>query len=349
MPDNYLSFDIGARNLHLVEGFVKGNAVWVLNGINVELPKGTITDGVIINKEALSLAMQEAASRIGTSSIGAIITINTNNVLIREFEVPAGNPKELEGMIKSEVAQYFSISDSDIVEYRKIAEFEDQGIRKVKVRAGVMNREVAADYYNLLLGLKLKPLALDIHPNVISKLFTAETILNGQSLGLKNIILLDIGYSGTMIYLLAQGSLELFRFTTFGFKAIDSLLSNVLIVNEEEAEKIRIDSLAENKDLEDNKAYTTVRPLYGELLEELRKVIQFFQSRSGSKKMDDIVLMGGGASLAGLIPVISQGLGVETGKLSEINTVTLNDSRINLGTAVYAAGALIRLGEQVRR
>jgi type IV pilus assembly protein PilM len=338
-----LAFDIGTRNLHLVEGQVSGIMVKIFKSINIELPRGTIRDGLITNEEALRLAMQTAMAKINLSSRKAIITINNNSIIIREFIIPAGDPGELLAMINNEINQYFGISDSDIVEFRKIAEFEENGQQKVKVRVAVMNREIAEEYLNLLENQELEPVALDIHPNVISKLFSGQLVINGENLEEESFILLDIGYSGTMIYLVSQGSLDFFRAISFGGKAIDSLLANLFSLSEEEAESKKMEYLSGTNNAEANEALTAVRPLYGELLEELRKVIQFFQSRSGGKLLKRIYLFGGGAPLTGLSSYLAQGLGFEVNQLQQLNTIQLQNNEISLGSIVNAAGALIRL------
>jgi type IV pilus assembly protein PilM len=343
LANTYLAFDIGTRNLHLVEGQVSGTIVKIFNSTIVELSKGTIKDGLITNQEALSSAMQTAMERIFASSHKAIITINTNSVIIREFNVPAGDSQELAAMINNEINQYFGISESDLVEYRKIAEFEENGQQKVKVRVAVLNRDLAGGYLNLLEGLGLEPVALDIHPNVISKLFSGQMVINGDDLEDESYILLDIGYMGTMVYLISQGSLDFFRAISFGGKSIDSLLANLLSVSEEEAEKKKLENLSEKSKLEDNDIQTAVRPLYGELLEEVRKVIQYFQSRSSGKVLKRIYLMGGGAPLSGLDAYLAQGLGFEVNQLRQLNTVQLQENQPSLGSLVNATGALIRL------
>ncbi|HBP66292.1 MAG TPA: pilus assembly protein PilM [Desulfosporosinus sp.] len=348
MSDIILSLDIGNKNLHFVEAQVKENIIKIINSANVELPKGTIADGLITNKEALAVVVQEAIAKSGASTKETIVTINTNSLIIREFEVPNGDPKELEGMINHEIRQYFGISDTDLVEYRKLSELEVNGIKKVKVRAAVMNRETALGYYNLLLDLRLKPIALDIHPNAISKLFTPQSAINEESLAEKNVILLDIGYSGSMIYIIAQGHLDFFRSVKFGGKSIDGLLANLFSLNDEEAIRKKLEFLSDTRLSEDNKVLAMVRPLYGELLEELRKVIQFW-SRSDDKTLSDIYLVGGGASLAGLSDYLSQGLGIGVHKLHSLNTIELSDQQSDPCLFVNAAGALIQLAEQVKR
>ena len=347
MSDTILSLDIGNRNLHLLEAQVKGGVVKIITSVIVELPKGTIADGLIANKEALAVAVQEAIAKSGASAKEVVVTINTNSLIIREFEVPTGDAKELEGMINNEIRQYFGISDTDLVEYRKLSQFEVNGNKKVKVRAAVMSREIASEYYNLLLNLRLKPLALDIHPNAISKLFTTQSVINEESQGGTNFILLDIGYLGTMIYVMAQGNLDFFRSVNFGGRSIDSLLANILSLSEEEAVKKKMEFLSGTQPSVDNEVLAVVRPLYGELLEELRKVIQFW-SRSDAKKLSKIYLIGGGASLAGLSDYLALGLGFEVHKLHSLNTIQLNSNKTDLGYLVNAAGALIRLAEQVR-
>ncbi|HWQ89766.1 MAG TPA: type IV pilus assembly protein PilM [Desulfitobacteriaceae bacterium] len=342
MSNTYLAFDIGTRNIHLVEGQVSGTTVKIFNSTIVELTRGTIKDGLIAKQETLSLALQTALDRIAASSQKATITINSNSVIIREFIIPAGDPQELKAMIDNEISQYFGISASDLVEYRKIAEFEEKGQQKVKIRVAVLNREIAESYLRLLEDIGLEPEALDIHPNVISKLFSGQPVINGETLE-ESYILLDIGYTGSMIYLLSQGNLDFFRAIGFGGKAIDSLLAKLLSIPEEEAENKKLEYLSGANTPEYYEILTAVRPLYGDLLEELRKVVQYFQSRSSGRVLNKIYLMGGGAPLTGLAPYLAQGLGFEVKQLQRLNTIQLQDNQPALANIVNAAGALIRL------
>jgi type IV pilus assembly protein PilM len=396
----YLSFDLGTRNIHAVVGQAEGNTVRILRSASIGLPKGVLSDGLITNKEVLTSAMQEVLGSLNTSTKDALITFNSNSVIIREFEVPSGNEQELEAMIKNEIIQFFGMTDTDLVEYRKIGETETGGMKKVKVRAAVMNKEIAHAYYDLLDSLKLKPVALDIHANVISKIFNEQTAINNNLSN--NYIILDIGYSGTMIYLISQGSLNFFRSISFGGKVVDRLLAGLFALSEEKAEEKKLEYLSDKQEriaeakaaestqnrsltvkkkghtfvikkkgltenmeepvsdsaentveeirpLEQGKVFTkeealaAVKPLYGELLEEIRKVMQFFANRSGSKDLSQIYLIGGGASLTGIPEYLSQGLGLKVDRLQMISNIQYIDHEQAPGDYVNASAALIRL------
>jgi Tfp pilus assembly protein, ATPase PilM len=397
----YLSFDLGTRNIHAVVGQTEGNTVRILRSASIGLPKGVLSDGLITNKEVLTSAMQEVLASLNTSTKDALITFNSNSVIIREFEVPSGNEQELEAMIKNEIIQFFGMTDTDLVEYRKIGETETGGMKKVKVRAAVMNKEIAHAYYDLLDSLKLKPVALDIHANVISKIFNEQTAINNDLSN--NYIILDIGYSGTMIYLISQGSLNFFRSISFGGKAVDRLLAGLFALSEEKAEEKKLEFLSDKQEriaseagvtertenrslavkkkghtfvikkkgltenmeepvsdsaentvegirpIEQGKVFTkeealaAVKPLYGELLEEIRKVMQFFANRSGSKDLSQIYLIGGGASLTGIPEYLSQGLGLKVDRLQMISNIQYIDHEQAPGDYVNASAALIRL------
>lgn len=257
MTAAYLSFDLGTRNIHAVVGQTEGNTVRILRSASIGLPKGVLSDGLITNKEVLTSAMQEVLASLNTSTKDALITFNSNSVIIREFEVPSGNEQELEAMIKNEIIQFFGMTDTDLVEYRKIGETETGGMKKVKVRAAVMNKEIAHAYYDLLDSLKLKPVALDIHANVISKIFNEQTAINNDLSN--NYIILDIGYSGTMIYLISQGSLNFFRSISFGGKAVDRLLAGLFALSEEKAEEKKLEFLSDKQERIASEAGVTER------------------------------------------------------------------------------------------
>ena len=345
MLAKYLSFDIGEKNIKLVEGCYKGNVTEILKVVSVQIPRRTLKDSFILNKEALGLAMQEAISKLSAASKDAIVTMSSNSIFIREFELPTGDEKELEGMVKNEIAQYYGVTARDLVEYKKIADIDHNEIKKVKVRAAVMNREIAEDYYNLINSLGLKPVALDIHPNVISKLFTGQFAINGEEYVLQNLLLLDIGYTGSVVYFVMGGNLEFSRFIHLGGKSIDSLLANLYSITEEEAENSKVSKMKELIPFDDeNPLWSVLRPLYADMLEELRKVIQFSLSRRGNRVIHSIYLMGGGAGLDGLAEYLSQGLGIDVQRMETMSRIKyeMNIDK-NLASMINAAGALIRL------
>lgn len=406
MPGTYLAFDIGSKNIHAVLGQSEGNSVKILKSTTVPLAKGLIVDGLINNMEVLELAMKEAVSRLDSNTKDAYITFNSNSVVIREFEVPTGDTREIEAMIKNEATQYFGMTDTDLIEYRKIGETQSNDSKKVKIRAAVMNREIAHGYYDLLQRLRLRPIALDIHPNVISKIVDGRIVINGNSTD--NFMILDIGYSSTMIYLISQNSLNFFRNVTFGGKAVDRLLINAFSLQDEKVEETKLallsccnervnknsdtegnvdhkshlikknghsfvvkkkgltsetpekesvsdtDALTEDTRLQENytgehpneisaiDALTAVKPLYGQLLEELRKVLQYYNNRSSFKGLDHIYLMGGGACLSGLQEYLSQGLGFEVAVVRSLSMIQLKENDQALSSILNAAGVLIR-------
>ena len=346
MAANYLSFDVGEKNIKLVEGWYKGDAAEILKATSIQIPRGTLKDSFILNKKILGLAMQEAISKLNTNSKDVIVTMSSNSIFIREFELPTGDEKELEGMVKNEITQYYEVTARDLVEYRKISDLEQDGIKKVKIRAAVMNKEMAADYYDLVNSLGLKPIALDTHPNVISKVFKGQFAINGQEYDLQNFLLLDIGYAGSVVYFVMGGNLEFSRYIHLGGKSIDSLLANLYSITEEEAENSKVSKMKELVPFdEQNTLWSAVRPLYADMMEELRKVIQFSLSRRGNRVIHSIYLMGGGAGLYGLAEYLSQGLGIDVQRIETLSKIN-NKIDINnetLASLINAAGALIRL------
>lgn len=347
MSAQCLSLEIGSRNLNAVLGSAEGNRVKITKSVSIELPRNTMNDGVVVNRERLTQSIKDVISKINTSVKDVVITLNSNSVIIREFDIPNGDKHEVEAMIKNEINQYFSMAENDLVEYRKVGEIETDGAKISRIRAAVMNKDMALPYFQLLEELKLNPVALDINPNVISKIFDGQAEINGNKLD--NYILLDIGYSGTMIYLISQGSLNFFRNISFGGRTIDRLISSVFSMPEEKAEEIKLQVLSNNESSENldsvnrEQLLSAIESLYTELADELRKVIQFFSNRSGSKELGNIFLIGGGSYLDGLSEYLSQSLGYDVDTMRTFSNIQKNNDEQPISTIINAAGALIRL------
>jgi type IV pilus assembly protein PilM len=224
----FLSMDIGSRYIHIVEGFGNKAATEIKTAYLVDTPLDAVDNGKIVDEPALTQVLRTALSQQRPSTKKAILTIQSTQVISRDFSIPVlKNSSELSNAVSFEMEQYLpSTADDYLIEYYIVEEFEEEGVKYYKIRAAAMPKEIADGYYRLVKGLKLTPVALDIHSNAITKLFSNDVVINGREYPRdKSYALIDIGCKFTALNIISGGKLEISRIISIGGRDIDTAIA----------------------------------------------------------------------------------------------------------------------------
>ncbi|HEX2937497.1 MAG TPA: pilus assembly protein PilM, partial [Ruminiclostridium sp.] len=185
-----IAIDIIENTVYIAEGNVTAGGVEIHKSDEIRLPEGTVEDGDIKNRSALVTSISKILKAHSFKSKSAVVTFTSSMAITRRLSLPFGKMKEIAGMVKNQIAQ----SVGDPADY--VFEFSFAGGEKVKsseidVWAFAIEKELVDKYYSIFKSIKLRPAALDIHPNCIQKAIQGSTI-NGQDLNGKSTLFVDI-------------------------------------------------------------------------------------------------------------------------------------------------------------
>jgi len=363
-----LSIDVGTAHISVVEGTAHKNAVEIAQAIVVEMPKSGESD---VKSAAVgpSDVIRGLLLNFGFKTKKAVVTVNINNMLIRDFTVPDAPPKQLAGMVRNEMVQNYSAAAIDVINFIKrpftATDFEDRradsgssdesdakGDKKspresfTGIRAVTVKRDVIDTYHRMLKSLKLVPVAMDFHANAVEKLISGGVSVNNTSLGGKNYLLVDFGSTGTIIHAVADNRVFFSRYIPLGTSDLDNIVAEREFTGIDQAKEFRLNKL-NLLDEEDkfNASMQAARTLLYQWSDEIQKIMKFFLARRNIKSIDQIFLYGAGSLIKGLPDYVSASIGVETSTVKSISSVSFKNSADaeKLYNCVNAAGAVIRL------
>ncbi|HHY82515.1 MAG TPA: type IV pilus assembly protein PilM [Clostridiales bacterium] len=350
MMQNLICLDFGSQNIHMVCGrYNKGN-IEVRNAASMRIPDGVFKDGKIDDFTKMKDCVRAIISENRIKEKNAVATIQSTSIITRDIVLPAADRQKLDGMVKYEIEQYLPIVATEyVIEYSVIGETVEGGVKKYKVQVAAMPKNMVENFLNLLKESGLKPTALDIHSNAVSKLFTQNTAINVANLDSKQTsALIDLGYRSINIHILANGKLAFSRIINLGAREIDYEISVACNMTLEEAEEKKI------RDAElDPKGYMeiisdpfndVIRAQVDTWLSEIQKIFQYYISRMTGNTIDRIYLFGGSSQLKGLKKYIELSLNLRTDTIDSLNIVKLgrNIKDFNPRTYINALGGLIR-------
>lgn len=316
-----LSIDAGNKNLYIAEGSYNAGIVNIDKAAGTKLPEETISDGFIKNQAAMAMAINKLLTqKIKTKN--TVITLKSSAILSRKLVLPKAKQKELSLMVKNEMVQIVSDTSEMVVEYSVLHPSADKG-GTISLWAYAMPKEIVEEFHALFKHLKLRPAAMDIHPNSVEKLFT-DARINGGDLHNKAALFADLRSTALEIHLFSDNERAFSRISPVSTEAFDNPF------------------VQENQSQSDIVQTDEFRQYLNRLSDELNKMVQFQLRRDSAHPVSCVYLYGEAA----LIPGIAQGLAgmmdIPVEIIESISKLKMPEDT-EIVKYINAAGALIRL------
>jgi len=337
-----LSMEIRPENIVILEGQDIKGKITIEKVLTSRLPSGNIVNSAITDYNGVEMVIRNLLEKNNIKTKKVTVTLDIGNMLIRDFEIPFGKPAEMEGMVKSEMIQNYSASESDVIEFKKIADIESEGAKKIKVRATALSIQIISDYYNLLTLLKLKPFFMDSNANALEKIFSHSTQINGIDTKDESYIVLDFGAVGTVIHAVQNGVVQISRSTSLGLRDLNEYISgkiNQFGEHGEYIEQVDFDSQ------EETPISIAANNFMDQWCNEIQKVIKFALLRLDVNSISNMYIIGEGSQIPGIIDLISKNLYIDVKKIESVSAINFKreEDKTKLYQCINAAGAIIRL------
>lgn len=339
-----LSIDISKTNIHIVEGsFIKGN-LQIEKAASFRIAAETFNGETINDLDILAENIIMNIKKSGFSSSEAVVTIDAYGSVIRDIAIPNAKPKEMADMIRTEMIQTYQVQPTDVIQFKGIEMSDNEADKQLmNFRAAAIGQDIVEIYHDLLIGAKLKPMAMDININAIDKLMAGELIINDKIINGNGTMLIDFGDTITTVYIKTQGKPMFYRHIDFGCGDIERIISSETYAPEEDIKKMKEDGFNFFKTGEgEEKYFGIIRPFIYNLTDEIRKIISFYTSRSNTHNIDQIFLFGGGSNLVGFAEHCENNFNVPTEQIIKLSKVKFKDSNTPVASYMNAIGALIR-------
>ena len=305
------------------------------------VPEGIFQDGQISDSPALAELIQSAlreskikASRVATSVPG-------RESLVRLIPVPAElNDQELREMVLyHEAGLYLPYPREEAdVDYQKLGYFVDEdGIEKVQVLLVATPKEITNIYIDTFQQAKLQVDVLEI--NSFALIRTIREQLR-QFAPQEAAVLVDIEFDNTEISIVVDGVPQFSRTVPIGTYQLQNAMSRAMNLPTSRDTKLlegitipsaTIDAEERNGATSPNAGMAAITRVLGELVDELRRSVDFYLNQSDNLEVAQILLAGPGGGLDQLDEFFRQRLSLPTTQVDPVAALSLevDDEKIS--------------------
>ena len=323
--------DIGSRWIKVVQAEASGPGRWRISKAGLApTPPDAVRDGVVVEAAAVGQAVRDLMKASSIEATGAAAAISGASVIVRHVKMPKMSESILRKSVRFEAAKYISSSVEDsLIEFEITGpvpgEDDKMGVMLVAAPQDMVQSRLAA-----LAAAGLEPVAIDIEAFAIQRaLLDLSATRPGDG---ATLALLDIGATSTDVNIITDGRFALTRNIDYAgdhfTKALQTLYPQSDRAQLEEV-KMRVDMsalLTPDADLEAQSLARAVQPTMDELLREVRRSINYYQSQladpansnlpagvtaeTGGGAVSRVVITGGSARMGGLEAYMAARLGL---------------------------------------
>jgi type IV pilus assembly protein PilM len=320
--EKYFGMDLSDLSVKVIQLHNDGFRDKIVAFSDQDIPNGCIEDGKIINKEKAIRAIKSAILRAGPKKINTkkvICSLSESKVFLRILSIPHMAEEEIGEAIKWEIEASIPLSIDQVY-------YDWQLIGSNKSSQSVLTVAVARDVVDELVEI-LEAAGLEVYGLEAESVAMARSLVLQQKKQKKELsrgdkekdadahkdvaLIVDLGAQRTG-FILTEGNIPFFTssvpFSSFG---ITSMISRILGISNEDAEKIKVTQGMSACSINDN-LNESMGAYLESLATEIEKSIDFYQSidkMDHSSKVEDIIICGGGANLKGIIPYLVKRLG----------------------------------------
>jgi type IV pilus assembly protein PilM len=228
---------------------------------------------------------------------------------------------QLEEHIMAEAEQYIPFDIEDVY-----LDFQDlkTGTKETE-RTDVMlvaaKKEIVDDYLEMLRGLNLTPVIVDVDGFALENTFEFNYQKN------ENVALVDIGASKMSINILSQGISVVARDIIVGSRQLTEQIQNVFDIEFEAAEALKLGSTQDEEkrqEIEDIFLTTCTQWIL-----EIKKAIDLYHSNHPDHPLKKLILSGGGSKVSGLIDFLTQETGLNVELFNPFLNMISNSKKID--------------------
>lgn len=333
-----LAIDVGSSDICFAEGNYKSGIIEIANTAEAKLLPNTAVDGSNKNYASMVMLINKLLQSKNFKTLSSVITFNNSSVLSRRLELPMSKPRELDAMVKNEMIQMANDSGETVVEYSIIKEALPKS-STVSIWAYAIDKDLVDEYYTLYRNLRLKPVAMDVHPNSVEKLFT-DAEVNGNDIKNKSVLFADICESTIEFHLFSDNERAFSRITPFQTSEFESMFNNMGYKKGDSTFEMIDVSLSKLK--EDKMLADIVGRYFNRMADEFQKMIQFQLRRDSLHPVTNIYLYGSMSCIKGIEEYVSALLGIDVQVINSVSKIKCSE-KINIANYINAVGALIRL------
>ncbi|MDR3644324.1 MAG: pilus assembly protein PilM [Clostridia bacterium] len=335
-----LAIDICSKTVSIIDGIYSNGLLRASNCAHVEMKNDITNDGVITDNTGLSILLSNLIRENGLKSRTAAVTINTSQLVSRDFDFPALKVDMLNQLVRTEMLQVLGIDKEYGVDYIINGDTADtENNRLLSVRAYALPKTLIDSYYQLLKDIHISPVAMDIHANSIVKLLRGAKINNNQNEDL--FLAVYIGNTTMEVNVFQKSGVP---FSRLMVSPMDDFIKEYAAVSRKDVSEVSYSEIAFTEAAleEDGISVEIKRGFLSRITDELQRFVQFVLNNYSGRNISRIYLFGAIARFQNFETALTGQLNIPVEILNSTQNVILPAGN-KLNNYAHAAGALMRL------
>lgn len=304
-----VGLDIGTSAIKMVELSGDGQTRFQLERFVVEpLPAGAVSDGSFAEPDKVVQAIRQAWKALGTRTRTVALALPATAVISKKLLVPATlKGVELEQHVEREAAQLIPFALDEVNLDFQVLGVSPTNPADVEVLLAAARKEKVEDRVAAVEAAGLKAAVMDVETYAALAAFERVVHLLPESGQKQTVALVDVGVNAMHVQILHDAEPVYQRELSFGCSQLNNDIARRYGMTPEEAERAcRTGRLPENHEIE------VLQPFSETLAMEVARAFQLFTSSTQYRKVDQVVVAGGGGALPGIDEVIAQRTGIPT-------------------------------------
>ncbi len=327
MAGKILSIEIGNSITRICEMDYRVKEPKVYRYFCIPTPAGAVEDGFVTEKPDLALAIKKviAENKIKTKQV--VFTVTSSKIVTREVTMPALKMNQVGSFIKANANDYFPIdlSSYEIAHVVLGGEKGDDGSEKYRVLAIAAGKDLIAGYGKFAVACGLRLVTLDYSGNSVYQIMKKECADATK-------LIIKVEDNNTVATIISNHNLMLQRNIAYGFdRAVQAYMdmadaydmrpfdafmqmtgrSFLKVVLNEKTKMIERDEVLSETEEESEKR-KRITATFSQLISNLYRVIELYNSKGAQEPITEIVLVGMGAEIAGLKKLLTNELHIQT-------------------------------------
>ncbi|AUC60225.1 type IV pilus assembly protein PilM [Cyanobacterium sp. HL-69] len=351
-----VGIEINPDRISLAQVSKKGQQYKLLKYQSLEVPEEIFEEGQIKDSEALAELIEQLLKEAKIKPKQVATSVPMRESIIRILPIPAElNDQELKDtVLNHEASLYLPYPKEEVdLDYQKLGYFVDDsdGIEKVQVLLVATRKENTDLYLETFqqAGMDIKVLEI----NSFSLIRTLKPQLQQFSAS-EAVVLVDIEFDSTEIAIIVEGVPQFSRTVPIGTYQMQIALAQAMNLptskNTEILQDITIPNNPDQTSTSSTSSQTWINPgmdsllrVLGELVDELRRSVNFYINQSGDVEVVQILIAGPGAGLAQIDEFFTKKLNIPATLFDPVTSLGITMKEELSGMERYGLGTVLGL------
>jgi len=299
-----LGLDVSNLSLKLIKLKKRGKFFDLESFREKEITPGIIKEGEIKDEKKLVEIIKEATKKVKTKYV--VASLPEEKAFLQVIKMPKLPEEDLKSALVFETEKYIPLPIDQVYLDSQIIRPVFNHQENFEVLISAIPKKVADSYLNSLKLAGLQPLVFEVESMAIARAMIENEFSKHP------ILIIDLGATRTSFIVFSGKTIKFTSSIPISSQGFTHVISKTLGVSFEEAEKLKIKYGLEEKirlkieeektvkKMEKGRIFEALIPPMVDLVQQIKKCIDFYESHTPGEKIKEILLCGGGANLKGL-------------------------------------------------